>query len=301
LIQNSKEKWADYLIFRYKLRIYPKLERTTDFPIHLLIEPVSFCNLKCVMCFQSDPTFTKPPYIGQMDIKLFKKVIDEAVKEKCQAITMASRGEPLLHSNIEEILKYTKGKFFDIKLNTNATRLDEKKCHIILQNGVTELVFSVDSADKEQYEKIRRNAKFEKVVENIKRFHEIRKEYPDSMCKTRISGVKYDGLDVEKFVSFWEEIVDNVAYIKMQNRWDTYQNSILNMQSNCEMLWQRIYIWFDGVVNPCDYDYKSSLSPGNVNDSSIKEIWQGKKMSELRRIHQNKLRKNITPCDRCEV
>ena len=44
-------------------------------------------------------------------------------------------------------------KFFDFKINTNATLLDEEKCRQILENKVTELVFSVDSAEKEEYEK----------------------------------------------------------------------------------------------------------------------------------------------------
>ncbi|MFH1714288.1 MAG: radical SAM protein, partial [Candidatus Nealsonbacteria bacterium] len=150
LSQNKKSLWSDYLIFRYKFKIYPILKKLTDFPTHLLVEPVSYCNLKCSMCFQSDFTFTKKPYMGHIDIKLFKKVIDEAEKENCRALTMASRGEPILHPQFNEILKYVKGKFFDIKLNTNAMTLDEEKSRQILENGITELVFSVDSADKKE-------------------------------------------------------------------------------------------------------------------------------------------------------
>ena len=29
----------------------------TDFPLYLLIEPTSICNLRCVMCFQTDKSF----------------------------------------------------------------------------------------------------------------------------------------------------------------------------------------------------------------------------------------------------
>ena len=27
-------------------------------------------------------------------------------------------------------------------------------------------------------------------------------------------------------------------------------------------LWTRTYVWYDGEVNPCDFDYKSNLSVG---------------------------------------
>lgn len=42
LAQNEKSSWADYLIFRYKFKVYPVLKRLTGFPSHLLVEPVSY-------------------------------------------------------------------------------------------------------------------------------------------------------------------------------------------------------------------------------------------------------------------
>lgn len=303
LSQNKKSLWADYLIFRYKFKIYPILKQLTDFPNYLLIEPVSYCNLKCVMCFQSDPTFTKNPHMGRMDIKLFKKVVDEAVKGGCGAITLASRGEPTLHPEFGEILKYAKGKFLDFKVNTNAMLLNEEKSRQILENGVTELVFSVDSAEKEEYERHRRFGKFEQVVANIRQFHEIRrKNYPKSKCRTRVSGVKYSkDFDSEHFVKFWKQYVDNVACVTMENRWDSYNNKLLNKDSACDYLWERMYVWFDGTVNPCDYDYKSFLKVGNVLKDSIKNIWTGKEYTKLRENHMNGKRQNCFPCDRCEI
>ena len=302
LVQNKKSSWADYLIFRYKFKVFPALKRLTSFPVYLLVEPVSYCNLKCLMCFQSDPTFTKEPYMGRIDMRLFKKIIDEAVKENCKALTMASRGEPTLHPEFGEILRYAKGKFFDLKLNTNAMLLDEEKSRQILQNEVTELVFSVDSAEKKEYERIRRYGKFEQVVNNIKRFHEIRKkEYPRSKCRTRISGVKYSqDFDAERFVKFWGQVVDNVACVTMENRWDSYNNKILNKKSPCNFLWERMYVWFDGTVNPCDYDYKSFLKVGDVRKRSIKDIWTGEKYTKLRESHMKGKRQDYFPCDRCE-
>ena len=46
-----------------------------------------------------------------------------------------------------------------------------------------------------------------------------------------------------------------------------------------------MYIWFDGKVNPCDADYKSLLSFGNVNQNSIKEIWSNNSIAKLRQDH----------------
>ena len=43
------------------------------------------------------------------------------------------------------MLEYCSGKFIEFKMNTNATKLNEKLIHQILKSGMTDLVFSVDS------------------------------------------------------------------------------------------------------------------------------------------------------------
>ncbi|MFA5088663.1 MAG: radical SAM protein [Candidatus Omnitrophota bacterium] len=302
LIQNDKSLWTRYLIFRYKFDIYPLARKLASFPAHIIVEPVSYCNLKCVMCFQRDDTFSgKREYMGTMDVDLYKHIVDEMVEGGGQALTLTGRGEPTLHPRLGELLGYAKGKFFDFKLNTNAMRLTEEKCHQILESGVTELVFSVDSYEKDEYEKIRCGGKFEQVLANIKMFRDIRtSKYPRAKCRTRISGVKINpDLKTEEFVSFWREYVDYVVCSSMIDRWDTYNNPKTNKVNPCRLLWQRMNIWYDGGTNPCDYDYKGLLKSGHVQDSAIREIWKNEFYSRLREKHLESKRSEFVPCDRC--
>ena len=194
LKSNSEDVWAEYLIFRYKMNYFPKKKIVYDYPIYLLIEPVSACNLRCIMCFQIDESFTSNSnFMGMIDFELFKQIIDDAVKGGTKAITFASRGEPTLHPKLGKMIEYCSGKFFELKINTNATKLSEKLIHQILKNGITNMVFSVDSYTKDEYESIRVKGVFEEIVNNIKKFKEIREKfYPNSRCETRISGVKVD-------------------------------------------------------------------------------------------------------------
>ena len=62
-----------------------------------------------------------------------------------------------------------------------------------------------------------------------------------------------------------------------------------------------MYIWFDGKVNPCDADYKSNLSFGDVSKDSLKNVWKSDKIKILREKHLNKERLKFNPCDRCGV
>lgn len=298
--------FINYLNYRYQFKTYPKLKKESSFPPHLLIEPVSYCNLKCVMCFQVDKTFTsQKEMMGRMSLDLFKKAIDEAVNENCRALTLASRGEPTLHPQLKEMLEYASSfehKFYDFKLNTNATKLTTELSHHILSSKVNNLVFSVDSDNKEEYETIRVGGVFEKVFENIKNFKIIKeKHYSNNPIKTRVSGVLVKNQKAEVIESFWKEYVDEVALIRNLPRWDTYSNDKTDITSPCDLLWERLYLWFDGSTNPCDFDYQTKLNTGRFPEQSIKEIWSSKKFQQIRKLHLNKSRNILVPCDRCPL
>ena len=161
------------------------------------------------MCFQQDKSFSSnKKYMGKMDINLFKEIIDQAEKGGTKSITLASRGEPTLNSNLPEMLDYIKGKFLELKLNTNGTLLSENLSREILKAGVNDLVFSIDSHEKAKYEKIRVKGKFNKVLENIKKFLTIREnEFPEHTTTVRVSGVKVSkNLDKNEFNEFYSQL-----------------------------------------------------------------------------------------------
>ena len=305
LTRNPQKKWMSYLIHRYKFQFYEDNQQMPDFPLYLILEPVSACNLRCPFCMQVDEKFTSnQEMMGMMDLDLFKKIIDEAHEFGTQTITLIGRGEPTIHPRLGEMLEYCSGKFIELKMNTNATLLNEKLIHQILKSGVTDLVFSVDSYYKEEFESLRVNANFEKVVENIKKFKSIKDEfYPNSGCITRASGVQVsEKQDVKKFEKFWKEYVDFVIMVRMLDRWDLYNNTKdMAATTPCHYLGRNLSIYFDGSVNPCDIDYEGKLSVGSVKDSTIHELWNGEKYRQIFDMHKNNNRQNYFPCDRCPV
>ena len=305
LIKAPVIDWAPYILHRFRFRQLADKKIKTKFPPYLLIEPTSICNLRCVMCFQTDKSFgNNKSFMGRMDLNLFKKIIDEAVYEGCKAITFASRGDPTLNKDLSKMLDYTKGKFIEVKLNTNGVLLDDKLSRCILRNEVTDLVFSIDSYEKQNYENIRKKAKFDNVLNNIKQFMDIRtKEFKFHRTTVRVSGVRLnEKQNYEKFNKFWLEHVDYCSLTQLQERWDVYQNDVLpnDRLLACGDLFERMYIWWDGTVNPCDVDYKSTLAVGNVKIETIKEIWNGKRYEELREDHLNNKRGNHDVCAKCD-
>jgi radical SAM protein with 4Fe4S-binding SPASM domain len=292
----------NYLFYRYRYDTFPKKLKLDSFPPCLQIEPTSICNYRCLFCYQIDEEFTNKNngMMGMMSLEVFKRIIDECENE-IEAVTLASRGEPLICPDIEEMLKYVSGKFLALKLNTNAWFLDENKSHIILDSGINNIVFSADAASEPTYSRLRVNGKLDRVYKNIKRFHEIRnKYYPNSKIITRISGVQFPGADsLVDMKKFWSDFVDQVAFVKY-NPWEnTYCQPVNNISDPCSDLWRRMFIWWDGKVNPCDIDFKSHLCIGNITQSSLSDLWRSSKYSELRESHRSENRAKCSPCNQC--
>ena len=164
------------------------------------------------------------------------------------------------------------------------------------------MVISADHYEKETYEKLRKNSNFEKILKNIDTLYKMRSEkYPNSITEIRVSGVDFEKkLDKKKFKDFWIKRSDHVSAGDPLERWDTYNNDVhLDINDPCEQLWDRMYVWFDGKVNPCDADYKSKLSFGNLKDNSIKNVWNNKQIELLRESHICGSRSNYDPCNKC--
>ncbi len=293
-----------YLIHRYRYEIYPENNIIDDYPPYLQIEPTSICNYRCVFCYQTDNLFNKKTngFMGHMSLDTFQKIVDQA-ENNIEFISIASRGEPLICPDICEMLKYTHGKFLNLKLNTNASLLDEKKSHAILQSGVKTLVFSADAAETKLYSELRVNGKLEKILKNIETFNSIKeKQYKDSQIITRVSGVKVSkSQNIDEMESFWGKLVDQVAFVEYVPWENVYSSKATNIKKPCSDLWRRMFIWWDGKINPCDVDYKSELKIGNFSKLSLSDAWKSDYYQNLRKNHLNNLRYKTSPCDKCAV
>lgn len=293
-----------YLFHRYRYDVFPRQQKLDAYPPYLQIEPSSVCNYRCVFCYQTDLEWTSKAsnQMGRMTLNMFRHIVDE-IEGKVDLLSLASRGEPMLCKDIDQMLEYCVNKFLGLKINTNASMLTEANCHAILAGGVNTLVFSADAAQEPLYSQLRVKGNLEKVLKNVRMFKHIReKHYPGSRIITRVSGVRYgDGQDMDSMVGCWGDLVDQVAFVKY-NPWESVYNSPINdLATPCSDLWRRMFVWFDGKVNPCDTDYKSTLSVGNLKEKNVSTLWRSEAYDKLRQAHVENQRGKTNPCRRCTV
>lgn len=300
-----KDLWARYLIYRYKYVVFPKTRQLDAFPPCIQIEPTSICNLRCKFCYQVDDKLSNKAsgHMGQMTLDLFKSVVDQ-LEGNVEAITLASRGEPTLAKSFPDMMSYLKGKFIGLKINTNATRLKESIIESILDAEPSVLVFSMDSANKAEYESMRVNAKFNQVVENIKRAVDMkRSNFTNSRTILRVSGVNYEGNDLgySSLEDCFGGSLDQIALVDMVPWIDPYNSELSGIQEPCSDLWRRMFIWWDGSVGVCDVDYLQSIKIGNVRNSgqTISQLWLSDQYTNLRASHLASARSGV--CANCQV
>ena len=74
LRNKSTNDIVRYTIYRYKFNVYPKIKKITNYPPVMQLELSSKCNLRCVMCYQHDKSFSSNSkgFMGFMKLDLFK-------------------------------------------------------------------------------------------------------------------------------------------------------------------------------------------------------------------------------------
>ena len=138
-------------------------------PTHLDIEIASACNLKCTFCPQSLEKKKFP--VKFMEPLLFEKIIAEAHWLKIPSIKLNLRGEATLHPEFKELCENIKGKFLDIRLNTNGNypvALNE-----IIAETFTEVCFSVDAFMEDTYKSIRVGGNWELLNDYMARLYRL--------------------------------------------------------------------------------------------------------------------------------
>jgi radical SAM protein with 4Fe4S-binding SPASM domain len=251
---------------------------------------------------------------GIMDLSLYWKIIDE-IGSFANELYIFHRGESLIHPQLPQMIKYAKQMGLLVKLNTNATLLTEEKSREILDSGLDLLSFSIDGYEKEVFERIRVGAHFDRVVENVRTFLQLKKNGGFKRPLTQIEIMEflgYSDTDIEEkrasfFGNFKGLSFDRTILRKPHNvggnvaLTETQGYEVLKKHYfPCSFPWYALAIHWNGNVCPCPRDFMGDLVVGNVATMDLAEIWNSEKMLSIRR---NILRRELDTqicCKNCD-
>jgi len=286
-------------------------------PFVLFVDPSSACNFRCTFCPTGDHELIRGTgrYQGTLDFDVFKKIIDDLAEfpDKIKVLRLYKDGEPLLNKHFPDMIRYAKdsGHVPYIDTTTNAFYLTPEKGKQLVEAGLDRINISIDGlsdADYMKYTKTR--VSFEKIVENVKAFYEIRGncevcvKMPGDFLSDEERKFFFDTfspmadrISLENFAPCWPEFgVEERMGIEITQ--GIYNNPILDTQT-CPYIFYSFAVNADGLVSLCFLDWSRQLAIGDVRTQSLSEIWNGDAMFEHRINHLLGKRKENKVCGDC--
>ena len=288
-------------------------------PFLIYIDPSSSCNFKCNFCPTGHKDLLKSGNYKRniMDFDLFKNVIDQIAQfdSNLKTLRLNKIGEPTLNKHLPEMIKYAKKtkKINWIDFATNGFRLTNEFSKKIIESDVDRINISLEGISAEDYLK---NAKikidFKEFIANLeylfkeKRNTEILIKIPDNLVPTddkknyflNTFGNICDLIFIEQLSPIWPNFdleqrsghkISNIGQYKMPKM----NNDV------CSVIFYSMTINSDGTVSACCSDWNQELIIGNINENSLKEIWESEKLKILQKLHLLKKRNSHSTCATC--
>jgi len=139
-------------------------------PIHIQLEPTTYCNLNCKAC-------TRLKYLQHfqhLSLEKFEQIVAQIHPLK---ISLSGAGEPFMNPDLFEMIRLAKSMGCSMNTTTNCTLLTPEICVQIVKSGLDLVKISIDGATRDTYQQSRREDRFEQVIEGIRSLTNAKKQH----------------------------------------------------------------------------------------------------------------------------
>ncbi len=297
-------------------------------PFVFNIETTNYCNMSCVMCqrttdfkrtlqhMEEDTFHAIVEQIEPQNKTLFRRwqeFSDSALsREKfpsennfyfdivSKCITLHGFGEPLLDPNLPERISILTRKSIPTYFSCNPCNIRLDFIEKLFESKTGYIKFALDSLDDHEAKEIRgKKADFIKSYQRILEVLTLKERMKaDTVIVLTMLDFFRDRNRINRFFDLWKG-KDVYPYIKsVDNKWLLKRKSEIKKTKGenkshynkqyCEYAWTSMTILADGSVVPCTQDMNGAWTFGNVNDSSLKDIWNSEKYDEFRSLQLSK-------------
>lgn len=291
------------------------LETRKPFPTKITIDINTQCNAKCIIC--PYPQIRTELKHGAMVWELYTKIIDDYASI-CYSnrimgeLSYCNMSEPTLVHNLPEFIKYARDKgCFTIYFNTNGSNLNPMLVDTFIKERTYPAIhLNVMVFSKERYKEIM-GLDFDTLKGNLQY---LLAKYPHSlidigfftplMTADEVSAAKDFFKDTKVVLHLAKDISNRASNVYLPqdlavSRLKPKQRSFACSKNRPI---HRMHINYDGRVYLCDQDMRLETDFGNVNENTIGEVWNGKKIMEALNIIYGKSDAGEArlPCFKCE-
>ena len=284
-----------------------KYREVPEFPKEIFLDLTSFCNHACVFC--ANPLIKNKT---TMEEEMVYRVLTEAYECGVTDLGLYATGESFLVRKLANYVGFAKNLGYRyLFITTNGALATPDRAKPVIDAGLDSLKFSISAGTKNTYKQIQGRDDFDLVLENLRWISRYREE---SQCdlKIYVTMVYTDKTrsEVEKLEELVRPFIDE---------WDPHEltNQCGNMPENnaigsvgtenprgrgqrrvCYQPFKGFTVTPEGTVSACVIDYSRDLVVGDLNQSTLTEIWEGEVYKKFRRRHLNRDLKGLI-CHNC--
>jgi len=274
------------------------------------------CDYACKMCPQS--TGREREFLKSMPLDVFKKVVDDASQYGLEVVSLHGSGEPTMHKQMSECIKYVKNKNLSCYSFTNGFSLNEEKSKDIIESGLDLLRISAIGFDDASYSEWMNNGSYNTVRNNARRFVELNKELGGNTELHFYHLITDDDnkeVELELYKKNWVDYIDGGQHeVWLMHNWagtytDTPYSRSIKTKRTCGRPWSPILQVRAGglekhnaaVVACCMVLGRDSEAVlGHLDTHSIEEVLNDKPLFNLRFAHETENFDSISYCKKCD-
>lgn len=288
-------------------------------PVSISIEPTTACNLGCPECPSGLKQFTRPT--GNLKLQTNQQIID-AVARKAMYVNFYFQGEPFIHPQFLELVKYARSKKLYTSTSTNAHFLHPELARKTVESGLDRLIISIDGTTQETYSQYRIKGSLDKVIAGTKNIMHWKKELKSAtpyvifqMLVVRpnehqveeakqmaselgVDEIRFKTAQVYDYKHGHDLIPVNEKYARYTKQADGTFTIKSKLENQCWRMWQGCVFTWDGSVVPCCFDKDAEHKLGNIQTHAFTEIWKSPVYNHFRGAILNS-RKKIDICKNC--
>ncbi|PLX03198.1 MAG: hypothetical protein C0594_10780, partial [Marinilabiliales bacterium] len=202
--------------------VFRKTKTIKFWPIRVSIEATNLCNYCCPECPTGNNTLNRTS--GNIDLALYKNIIHQ-IHKTCLQVQLHFQGEPLLHSELPEMISYAHQYKLITALSTNGSLLSEEYCMKIIEAGLTKINISLDGTSQKSYELYRNGGQFSTVIQGIKNLTRLKiihkKNFP--LVNVQFLVFKHNENEIKDFITLVKKTGANSYTLKPAQLYD-YQS-----------------------------------------------------------------------------
>lgn len=284
-------------------------------PLMIQIQVTNLCNFKCFYCSGSrtpDERKNEGLELAHMPFDDYKRCIDSIVQSGgTKVLNLLGWGEPLLHPNIADMVRYAKEKKVAqlVRIITNGSLLTPELSDALIDAGLDNLRISLQGLNEEDYRDVS-NVKidFDQFIKNIQYYYEHRKQ---STVSLKIMDIMIKGKEAA-FDKIFAPICDEYlidALCDMNDNIDVHgHGSAVNqtflgaafLDTNiCSAPLFRAYIDVDSQLFPCCH-LPMPCKFGDVRENFY-AVWNGKEHIRFLLDMVKGQRDTYTFCQNCKL